>query len=155
MASGDQPRPAAKVGMDANFEKRLRELREHAQAERLARSRGGQVRWFRPSDWDGDVFDHAGMGGPFSRDAANAEAVDAVKDPKAPGTTADTIAAAIMIETLAVMERAFRARHTLSRCRAVAHVLARKQNHGAAGGTFIQNGVEYARAALRQARAGQ
>lgn len=138
--------------MDPNFEKRLRDLQLHAAQEYAARGEGGQVQWFRPGGWDGDLTDLEGMGEPFSRAQSNQGCVDAIKDPKQPGTTGDVVAATTMIDYLATMERAFRVRHTFRRCRATALMLGRVRGHGSDNGSFIQTGVEYVRAIIRQAK---
>lgn len=145
--------PAAKVDMDPNYERRLRELRDHAAAELAARSRGEQVRWNRPPSLTTGVFAIQALEAPFRRTAANDACVAAISDPKNPGVTGDVVAATTMIETLAGMERAFRMRHTMRRPRAMAHALARLKGHGDPDGAFGRNGVEYIRQVLKQARA--
>src|SRR4051812_37526995 len=114
------PKPHSTVSMDPNFEKRLRDLQQHAQEEYDERSVGGQVKWFRPEGWSGDLTDLEAMSEPFSREKSNQGCVDALKDPKKPGTTGDVVAATTMIDYLATLERAFRVRHTFRRCRATA-----------------------------------
>ncbi len=144
--------PSAKVNMDPNFEKRLREMQKHAQKEFEDRQTGRQVKWFRPEDYEGDLTDYDAMHTPFDRKQANQEAVEAVKDPQAPGVTGDTVVAVLQVETLSLMERAFRARHTMRRPRAMAHVAARLKGHGDPTGPFIQNGIEFVRLVMKQAR---
>lgn len=146
------PVPSAKVNMDPNFENRYRDMQQHAQAEYEARPTGNRTLWFRPENFDGDLTDLTNLGDSFTRKQANEEGVDAVKDPEAPGVTGDTVAAVTMVEALSVLERAFRVRHTMRRPRAVAHVLSRLKGHGDATGPYIQNGVEYIRAVMAQAR---
>ncbi len=148
----DPPKPTAKVNMDPNFEKRLRDVQTHAQEEFEARPQGNQVKWFRPENYNGDLTDIDNMGDSFTRDQANREAVDAVKDPSAPGVSGDTVAAVTMIETLACMERAFRMRHSLRRIRGTAQAMGRIKGHSDAKGPLIQNGVEYIRQVIAQAR---
>lgn len=146
------PTPSAKVNMDPNFEKRLREMQQHAQAESTARQTGERTKWYRPKDYAGDLTDYAEMETPFDREQANREGVDAVKDPQSPGVTGDTVAAVVQVETLSLMERAFRARHTMRRPRALAHVAARLKGHGDPTGPFVQNGIEFIRQVMAQAR---
>lgn len=145
--------PTAKVNMDPNYERRLRELRAHAAAEAAARPVGNQTTWCRPAGRTATLFDVQALEEPFRRDQANAEGVAAVSDPKAPGVTGDVVAAATMIETLACMERAYRMRHTMKRPRAAAHAASRLRGHGDPAGALGRNGVEYVRQILKQARA--
>lgn len=144
--------PASKLEMDPNYEKQLRALKDAAKDEYEGRKTGSQAKWFRPPGWGGDVFDYEALSTPFSRDKANDGVVDAMKDPKSPGTTGDVVAGTVMIDRLACLERAFRARTTLRRCRAVAHTLARKKGQGDDRGPFIQLGVEYVRSVMKQAK---
>lgn len=148
----DSPKPVSKVNMDPNFEKQLRKLRTDAAAEAAGRITGDQVKWDRPDGWAGDPFDYDGLHTPFSREQANQEMVLAIKDAKNPGTTGDVVAASTMINRLSCMERAFKVRHTLRRCRGTAHLASRKQGHGSEKGPYAQLGTEYVRALLRQAK---
>lgn len=152
MASEDPPKATSKVNMDPKFEKRFRDLQDHAKKEEEERKQGGQVKWFRPEGWDGDLSKVELSDNPFERKQANEEGVDAVKDGKSPGTTGDIVTAVTQIDTLAVMERAFRVRHFMRRPRAVAHLLARKKGHGDSKGAFGENGVEYVRALMKASR---
>ena len=138
--------------MDPNFEKQLRALKDHAKNEYAARSVGGQVRWFRPAEWNGNPFDYAGLHAPFARDHANQGILAAIKDPTSPGTTGDVVAAVTMIDALSAMEQSFKARHTLRRARAMAHHLGRKLGHGDDNGPLVQLGMEYVRTVLAQAK---
>lgn len=145
--------PVSKAQLDPNFEVRLRDLQKHAAAEHDARTSGdGQVRWDRPGSYAGDLFDLKSMHEPFSRERANSDYLAAVTDPENPGTVGDVIATTTMIDYLAVMERAFRMRHTMRRPRAVALMLGRKRGLGGERGPFIQAGVEYVRSLLKQAK---
>lgn len=146
------PTPKSVVTMDPNFEKQLRRLKAAAAAAYAGGSTGGQVPNYTPVGWNGDPFDYAGLGVPFSRAAANDGMVKAMADAANPGTTGDVVAGAVMVNELAVMERAFRVRHTLRRCRATAHALGRKRGQGADTGPFVQLGVEYVRGILKQAK---
>ena len=153
MASQDPPQPQSKVQMDPNFEQRYRELKDAAKTETEARGKGEQVKWFRPGKWDGDLADFSAIGSEFGREQANDEGVEALSDPQNPGTVGDVVIAQTMIDTLSAMERAFRTRHTMTRPRAMAHMLARKRGHGQDTGALMNNGVEFVRELLKQARA--
>lgn len=146
--------PVSKAQMDPNFEKQFRALKDHAAAKSVALQAGGQPRYFRPHGWAGDPADVEAMAVPFNRDAANQGLVDAISDHLNPGTTGDVVACSVMIDELSVMERAFRVRHTLRRCRGTAHTAGRLAGHGSPSGPFIQLGVEYVRAILKQAKGG-
>ncbi len=147
--------PASKASMDPQFEKQLRKRKDDARAQHQAGVAGGQVRWCRPAGGAGTPFDYESLHAPFSREKANQDLVDAIKDPQNPGTTGDVVACSTMINRLSTMERAHKVRHTLRRCRATAHVLGRKLGHGSDTGPYLQLGVEYVRALLRQAKSGR
>ena len=144
----------SKAEIDRNFEKQLKALAAHA-AEEVKRTQGIQVVWFRPFGWDGNPFDYAGLHAPFDRRQANEQMVAAMADPANPGTTGDVVASIAMIEKLAVMERAFKVRHTLRRCRAAAHAAGRYAGHANDLGPVIQLNLEYVRSVLRQAKSQQ
>lgn len=148
----DVPTPKSKVDVDPNFEKQIKALRDHAAAEAAARNVGGQVKWFRPAGWNGDPFDYAGIGTALNRDGPNQGMIDAIKDQDNPGTTGDVVAAATMIGRLATLERAMKARHTLRRIRATAHVIGRKRGHGQDTGPLVQLGLEFVRGVVKQSR---
>ena len=151
MADG-VPVPRSRADMDPVYEKQLRKRRDDARQEYEGRSAAGQVRWERPVGWSGDTFDYAGLHAPFDRGRANQTLVEAVKDPDDPGTVGDVVVCSTVINRLSVMERAFKVRHTLRRCRAVAHVLARKRGHGDDRGPYVRLGLEYVRSLLRQSK---
>jgi len=144
--------PRSVADMDPNFEGRLRDLKEHAKEQSVALGKTEQRRIFVPRTWDGDPFSYETMSKPFERTKANEDLVKAISRQESPGTTGDVVACSTMINQLSVMERSFRVRHTLRRCRGSAHALGRTTGHGSDSGPFIQLGVEYVRALLRQAK---
>ena len=146
------PKPQSKANMDPNFEKQLRKLKKGAKDKAEKLKKAGQVKHDRPENWNGDPFDYEGMKEPFKRDKANDDLVAAISDQNSPGTSGDVVAASVMINQLATLERAFRVRHTLRRCRATAQAAGRQQGQGDDKGPYIQLGVEYVRALLKQAK---
>lgn len=144
--------PQSKASMDPNYERRLRNLKEHAKTQSEDLLKTEQRTYFRPDGWGGDPFAVEEMSVPFDRTQANQSLIQAISNQEAPGTTGDVVVASVMINELAAMERAFRVRHTMRRCRASAHVIGRLQGHGDDNGPLIQLGVEYARGILRQAK---
>src|SRR5687768_6232711 len=139
------PVPASKVDVDPNFEKQLRKLKDDARVQEEALRKGGQVKWMRPLNWNGNPADYAGIHQALNRDTANSQFVDAVKDARTPGVTGDLIAATLMIDYLGAMERAYKDRVTMTKPRRVAHTAGRKKGHGSDTGPFIQLAVEYLR----------
>lgn len=145
--------PVSKAQVCVNFERRVRDLKEAARLGYEARRTGsGAPRWFRPSGWDGNLFDFEAMAVPFSRADANAQFVEAVGDSEAPGTSGDIVVTTTQIDYLACLERAFRVRHGLRRSRAVAHLLARLKAHGDDRGPLVQCALEYIRNVLKQTK---
>jgi hypothetical protein len=149
------PTPASKVDVDPNFERQLRKIKDDARAASEALRSGGQVKWMRPHDWEGDPTDYESIHEALNRDRANEQFVDAVKDAQAPGVVGDTISATLMIDYLATMERAFKNRATMSHCRRIAHVAGRKKGHGSDTGPLVQSSLEYLRRVVRKAKGPQ
>lgn len=147
--------PVSTAQIDPVFQSRLEDLQAHAAAEGDARPQGNQVSWCRPAGWAGNVFDLAAFAPPFDTKAATADYMAAVKTPGSPGTTSDLIATTTQIDFIATMERAFRARQTLRRPRAVAHMAARAAGHGNSQGPLTQLGLEYVRAIIARGKASQ
>ncbi len=147
--------PSSSAQVSPLFEARLRELSQHAAAELAARREAGRVRWCRPAGWSGDLTDWEGLHVPFARDESNQTYLASVKKPPEPGTSGDIVASTTMIDYLAGMERAMRARAFLRGPRAMAHMLGRKRGHGSPQGVFLQNGLEYVRGLLTQAKVPQ
>lgn len=146
------PEPKSKADMDPKYEKQLRKRKKDAKDEYDKRKKADQAKWDRPEEWFGDVFDYQGMHAPHDRQKANDDLVKAIKDGNDPGTTGDVVVCSTVINRLSTMERAFKVRHTLRRTRATAHMLGRKKGHGDDKGPYVQLGIEYVRALLRQAK---
>jgi len=144
------PNPSPKASMDPNFEKRVEELKEAAKQEAVERKLGKQVKWFRPKGWTGGEFEYEPMSLPFDSNKANQDYKSAVQSPDSPGTSGDIIATQTMAECLAVMERGFRQRHTMRRCRAMAHHLGRRKGQGETQGVFGNNYLDYLRSVMKQ-----
>ena len=119
--------------VDPVLSQQIDALQTQAKAEALARLQGNQSQWMMPAPlkWDGDLTDFEGMAAMFDRTQANAWFEDATTSGDSPGDTGDLIVTTTMIDYLACMERAFRARHTMGRTRAMCHAMARKAGHGA------------------------
>lgn len=153
MAAPNQP--VSRANMDPNYENRCRDFQTAANTEASNLTVGGAPIWFRPEGWDGRLSGAGyleNMSTPFSSEAATRDYLEAVKDPSNPGTSGDVVATTIMAETLSVMERAFRARHTLRRVRATCHVIGRKTAQGQPTGAFIQSNVELVRKLLARTK---
>src|SRR4051812_41559396 len=117
----------AKADVDPNLEAQVKALQTQAAASAPATLKGEQAKWMMPEheDWQGDLTDWDELGTPFDRSASNEAFVEAVKDGKNPGTTGDLVVTTLQVDYLACMERAFKARHTMSRPRALAHAMGR------------------------------
>ncbi len=147
--------PQSKVDMDPKYEKQLRKRKQDAKKEADKRKQAKGAAWDRPEGWSGDTANYTDMHTPHDRQNANDGLIAAISKPSAPGTTGDVVAASIMINRLSVMERAFKVRHTLRRCRGMAHVIGRKLGHGNDNGPYGRLGVEYVRAVIQQSKAAQ
>lgn len=149
------PTPVPRVDVDPNFERQLRNLRDAARAQAPALRSGGQVRWTRPLGWNGDPHDYAGIHAALNRDTANQQCVDALADPNLPGTTGDVVAATLMVDYLATMERAFKNRVTMGKCRRLAHAAGRRAGHGSDTGPLIQCPLEFLRRLVQRSKGSQ
>jgi hypothetical protein len=146
----------AKVDTDPVFEEQVTTLRKEADDERTNRPENKQTQWCVPEKrgWSGDLFDYDGMSDMFDRSQANEQFVQAVSSPDNPGVAGDLVVGPLQADYLAIMERAFRARHTMRRPRAVVHAMGRKLGHGHEKGTFVQTALEYVRSTVAQSRSG-
>lgn len=144
--------PTSKVDIDPNFEAQLQSLVAQSNDQQVALSQGGQVRWTRPENWNGDPFDYNNISVALNRDAANAGFVAATSDPSTPGVSGDLISATTMIDYMATMERSFRNRITMNRCRRMAHLGGVKLGQGSESGVFITAPLEYVRRVVAKAR---
>lgn len=143
-----------KADIDPNFDKQLNNLQKLAKDEAEKRVKGNQVKWMLPEkgDWDGDLFNWDDMlKKGFNRDKANEDFVKATQDKQSPGVTGDLIITTTQIDYLAIMGRAFAARHTMSFNRAVALASGRKKGHGDPSLGLFKKGIfEYVRALIKQ-----
>jgi len=146
MPDGD-PKPSSKVQVDANFEGQVKKLIEANKkiADNLKLNQAAG--WMMPDmkDWDGDLFNNTGISGAFDRKDLNDACVSAIENASSPGVVGDIISGAAQVEYLAIFERAFRARHTMRRPRALAHAISRHAGHGHPAGVIGQTVLEYVR----------
>src|SRR5688572_30126624 len=103
--------PQSKIDVGSNFQQQIRKLA--AWAERADVTQEDPPLWYIPevAGWSGNLFDLEGMSEPFTRSAHSEDFANIVKDTDNPGTTGDLILTALQGDTLAAMERAYRARH--------------------------------------------
>lgn len=141
-----------RVDVDPNFQRQVQACRTSAAQEAETRQTGNASQTMAPvnNDWSGDLFDWDGIHQAFHRDRANSQMIEAMQDSRDSGVVGDLIAATMQIETLAVMERAYRARHTMRFPRAVAHALGRKYGHGHVQGAFSRGMLEYVRGLIKE-----
>jgi hypothetical protein len=149
---------AKATALDTNFEKLLRQLRDQAKEEATNRQQGQAAKWMGPAveedGWDGGLLDCEGLSDGFSREEANEQFTEAVKDSESPGVTGDLVVTSLQVDQVAIAERAFRARHCGRRPRMMLHMLARKKGHGDNQGTISQAMIEYVRGTQKQAQGG-
>ncbi len=150
------PKANAKADMDPVLQKQIKEVQTLSKEESEKRDTGGQVKWLMPdkNGWSGDLFDWQGMAKPFDRSKSNESFIEAIKDPASPGTTGDMIVTTVQIDYLAIMERAFRSRHTHSFPRILTHLAGRKKGHGSNTGPLTVSVLEYVRGLVRESKDG-
>lgn len=127
------------------LQKLIDELSSQANSEAVSRKMNGQVEWMMPpkGKWGGDLFKWQDLYHPFDSEKPNEELVDAIKDAESPGNVGDLINTNTQIEYLAMVERAFRARHTMSFPRGVAHASARRHGQGGDKGPLKFSVMKY------------
>lgn len=150
------PTAEARADVDPVLEKQLKSLQTQAAVDASKRPTGMQVPWLMPEklEWSGDLFDWAGLGKAFTREYSNSKFEESVKDPAKPGTVGDMGVTTIQIDYLACMQRAFAARHTMRRPRALAHHCARKHYQGLNTGPLVQSVTEFVRGLVKASKDG-
>lgn len=135
-----------------SFEQAIQAIQQAARDEATAHSNGAAHGWMIPpkQDWSGDLSDLEGMSSVFDRSSLNATYAQALAIPAA-SSDGDTVVTQQQVDYLAVMERAFRMRHTMRRPRALAHATARRTGHSNPRGPFGLAVLEYLRRSLQNA----
>lgn len=152
MAAKDVNAKAKAKDIDPVYNEQVVRLRTLADEEQKARIKTDQSAWMIPElkDWDGNLFDWEGMAEAFKREKANEQFEDAHKEGTAPGVGADSIVTTLQVDYLAIMERAFRARHLSRRPRTIIHAMGRKRGHGHNEGTLTQSALEFIHNTIKQ-----
>ena len=127
------------------LQKLIDELASQSKKESTERKKNDQVKWMMPpkGDWGGDLFKWQELYHPFDSKDPNEELVKAVSDAKSPGNVGDLVNTNTQIEYLAMVERAFRARHTMSFARGVAHASGRRHGQGGDKGPLKFSVMKY------------
>jgi hypothetical protein len=143
----------SKAQPDPVLGQRVADLMAHASQEAEARQQGQQVLWFRPAGPAVALTDYEAMTAPFDSKASSDAYAQATGDARTPGSTGDLAATTLAIDYLAILERAYRQRHTMTRPRAMAHMLGRKLGHGNSRGPLATGVLTYLEGILREAKA--
>jgi hypothetical protein len=136
MASNHSPDPL--------FQQLLERIR--FRSDRIARYVAGDSmprRWMTPplNGWDGNPFSITDIKLPFDRDTLNTDTENYYTD-ATEGTSGLTGGRVLQIVYMAVMERAFRARH-MSPIRAMMHAAGRRKGHGHVDGIHTGDILNY------------
>lgn len=147
-----------KALIDPNLDKVVRGLQNLKEDAYEKRSKNDVVPWLRPAldEWDGDLQTEQALKDihkAFNTDKAEEALIEAFK-PESPGNNSDGIVLTLQIDYLAQMERAFRARHSQSFPRALAHFATREQGHGQDSGALTGLSVEYFNHVIKQGSEG-
>ena len=92
--------------------------------------------------WAGDPLDVGGISSAFDRDAINQQYAEMLNDPADSGSLGSCLALKLQVDWLAMLERAFRARHATS-VRCAVHSAARRKGHSSGGGVFAVGTLAY------------
>lgn len=152
-------KPTMKSNIDPLFSRQANALRKQCKEEQSKRRKGEQVKWTMPEKegWDGDLFKWQEMekmfgsagGGLGHGEELGQKYLDAVADSEAPGMSGDIVVIVTQTDYLAMMERAFRSRHTMRRPRAWAHTAGVHNGQGDERGPLYQNTVTYIQGILQ------
>ena len=112
-----------------------------ADAENRVKDKVGDG-WMLPPDMETSLYDWKDLHAAFSSDGPNEELLKSVKADD-PGNSGDLIITNTQIDYLSTMERAFRARHTMTFPRNVAHHCSRKSGEGSNAGPLKYGVLEY------------
>jgi len=133
-----KPTSSKKSGMDPKLTTLIDEIVTQAKDESKDRKTNKQVKWLMPpkGGWSGDIFKWNEMDKPFDSKKSNEDLKKTIKSASSPGNVGDLINTATQLEYLAMAERAFRARHTMTFSRNIAHATARKYGQSRDTGPF-------------------
>jgi len=120
--------PTSKASLRSSFISQIQALSDHQIRRYMAALNSGTFNYFRPptSDWSGDLFDLVGIAEAFKR---LEQEQDFQSTASSGGVQGDYILTTLQGDFLAVLERAFRARHQTS-VRTRIHAAARYRGHG-------------------------
>lgn len=140
-----KPKSSQKSSIAPILNELIDELATQAEKEKDDRKQNKQCQWQMPpkKDWSGNLFKWEELDKPFDSEKPNEELVDSIKDSENPGNVGDLINTNTQIEYLAMMERAFRARHTMTFPRGVAHCSARRNGQSKEGGPLKRSVLKY------------
>ena len=135
---------------DAILEKLMNSFAQQSKKEEEKRKENEQVQWIMPpkhKKWEGDLYDWPSMYDAFESEKLNElmrESITLSGD-SSKGNDGDVILGQTQMEYKSMMERAFRARHTMTFPRNVAHACARKKGQGKDEGPFKYGVMDYMR----------
>ena len=140
--------------IDSNLEKLIKSIQEQKTTASTARGTGTAVPWLRPplDEWEGDLQSTQSlvdMHKAFNTDEAEESLIKAFTLATA-GNSADGIVLSLQIDYASQMERAYRARHSQSFPRMVAHCEARELGHGQDTGAITGQTLDYFTSILQQ-----
>jgi hypothetical protein len=127
--------PTPKSSPGTVFNDRLNELAVHADASAKAAVGTAPAEWYIPGDFTKTIYDLDAIHNSFDRRQQEEEFVAAVAHPESIGTIGDLAMTQLQGDTLACLERAFRARHH-SACRSRVQPAARLAGQAAETGVI-------------------
>jgi len=140
-----KPKASKKSGMDPKLQQLIEEIVKQAKDEAKERKQNKQVKWRMPpkAGWDGDIFKWQQMDKPFDSKKSNDDLKKTVKSPDNPGNVGDLVNTMTQLEYLAMAERGFRARHSMTFTRGIAHATARQNGFSKDKGPFKMSVLKY------------
>jgi len=140
-----EPASVKKSNLCGKLQSLVDDLTEQFKIEAQDRKKNEGIKWTMPpkAGWDGDIFKWNKMDKPFDSTQPNEELTQTISSGDSPGRTGDLVNTNTSIDYLAAMERAFRARHTMTFPRNVAHATARKHGLGHDKGPLKLSLIDY------------
>ena len=128
----------------------MNDFADQAKEEDEKRKKNEQVKWTMPpkhGKWQGDLYDWPSMYDAFESEELNELMKESItlSGDSSKGNDGDVLLGQTQMEYKSVLERAFRARHTMTFPRNVAHVCARKKGQGKDEGPLKYGVMDYMR----------
>jgi hypothetical protein len=138
------------IKVDALLEELMKDFKKQAKEDGKERKKNEQVQWIMPpkhKSWQGDLYDWPSMYDAYESEELNDLMKFSIElsGESSNGNDGDVLLGQSQMEYKSMLERAFRARHTMTFPRNVAHTCARKKGQGKDEGPLEYGVIDYMR----------